>query len=237
MAFSLKTFAGEEDRTADAAWEGNPLDRSRARRLFLWFQLVLTYALLERALWAEKLSTRNGWGIVAGVVVLILVAVDQPSLKRLGLGMPQRGAITFALSLGIASAGVLFLLAIWLGGQVPESATWPSLRSVWQYLVWALMQEFILQSFFFTRCEQLFGTAAAVWVAASLFAAAHLPSPLLTTFTLIGGLFFCEMFRRMRSIYPIGVVHALMGLTIAVTMPDSVLHHMRVGIGYLQYGR
>jgi membrane protease YdiL (CAAX protease family) len=68
-----------------------------------------------------------------------------------------------------------------------------------------------------------------------LFVAAHLPSPILTTFTLVGGLFFCEMFRRYRSIYPIGIVHAVLGLTIAVTMPDSVLHHMRVGIGYLRY--
>ena len=70
-------------------------------------------------------------------------------------------------------------------------------------------------------------------MAATLFSAAHLPSPILTTFTLVGGLFFCEMFRRYRSIYPIGIVHAVLGLTIAVTMPDSLLHNMRVGIGYL----
>jgi hypothetical protein len=43
------------------------------------------------------------------------------------------------------------------------------------------------------------------------------------------------MFRRYRSIYPIAVVHAALGLTVAVTMPDSLLHHMRVGIGYFQY--
>ena len=27
----------------------------------------------------------------------------------------------------------------------------------------------------------------------------------------------------------------MLGLTIAVTMPDRLLHHMRVGIGYLRY--
>jgi membrane protease YdiL (CAAX protease family) len=97
------------------------------------------------------------------------------------------------------------------------------------------MQEFVLHSFFFTRCEDLFGSAAAVWVAATLFAVAHLPSPLLTTFTLIASLFFCEMFRRYRSIYPIAIVHGVLGLTVALTMPDSLLHHMRVGIGYLRY--
>jgi membrane protease YdiL (CAAX protease family) len=57
----------------------------------------------------------------------------------------------------------------------------------------------------------------------------------LTTATLVGALVFCEMFRRYRSIYPIAIVHAMLGLTIGLTVPDNLLHHMRVGIGYLQY--
>jgi membrane protease YdiL (CAAX protease family) len=98
-----------------------------------------------------------------------------------------------------------------------------------------MLQQFILQSFFFNRFEDLYGSSAAVWMASTLFAAVHLPSPVLTTATLIGALFFCEMFRRYRSVYPLGIVHALLGLTIAAIMPDSLLHHMRVGIGYLRY--
>ena len=43
------------------------------------------------------------------------------------------------------------------------------------------------------------------------------------------------MFRRYRSLYLIGIVHAVLGLTIVVTMPDSPLHNMRVGVGYLRY--
>ena len=74
-----------------------------------------------------------------------------------------------------------------------------------------------------------------MWAAALLFAATHVPSPLLTLLSFGGGLLFCEMFRRYRSIYPLGIVHAMLGLTIAMIMPDSLLHHMRVGIGYLRY--
>jgi membrane protease YdiL (CAAX protease family) len=235
MPVALKTFTTEESVTLQTPQSGYSLDSHQSRRLFVWFQLVLVYVLLERALWASKLSARNGWGIIAGVVVLIFVAIDRPSFGRLGLGMPRKIGAGFALAIGVSTAAILIFLVFWAGGQIPVNPTWPSLRSAWQYLIWALMQEFILQSFFFTRCEELFGTSASVWVAAALFSAAHLPSPLLTTFTLIGGLLFCEMFRRLRSIYPIGVVHALMGLTVALTMPDSLLHHMRVGIGYLQY--
>ena len=99
---------------------------------------------------------------------------------------------------------------------------------------WALAQEFILQSFFFTRCEELFGSATAVWVTATFFAAVHLPNMVLTTFTLTAGLFFCEMFRRYRSIYLLGIVHAVLGLTLSTTIPPSLLFHLRVGIGFLR---
>jgi membrane protease YdiL (CAAX protease family) len=235
MTFSLKTIDRAETASPRGPETSYCVERRSDRRIFVWFQLIIAYFLLEQSLWASKLWARNGWALFAGIVVLVFVAVDRPSLARLGLAMPCKGGASSAIGATFVAV-VLFLLTVhWVGGQVPADATWPSLRSAWQYLIWALMQEFILQSFFFTRCEELFGTSSAVWVAASLFSAAHLPSPLLTTFTLVGGLLFCEMFRRLRSIYPIGVIHALLGLTIALTMPDSLLHHMRVGIGYLQY--
>jgi membrane protease YdiL (CAAX protease family) len=156
-------------------------------------------------------------------------------MQRLGLGLPTGFGAGLILAVSFVAVATLVFAVHGAGGQIPANPTWPNLHLAWQYVVWALVQEFILQSFFFTRCEELFGGPAAVWVAATLFAFAHLPSPILTTLTLVGGLFFCEMFRRYRSIYPIGIVHAVLGLTIAMTMPDSLLHHMRVGIGYLRY--
>jgi hypothetical protein len=38
------------------------------------------------------------------------------------------------------------------------------------------------------------------------------------------------MYRRYRSIYAIGIIHAMLGLTIFLVTPDSLLHHMRVGL-------
>jgi membrane protease YdiL (CAAX protease family) len=205
------------------------------RVYFTWFQIIVAYVFLERALWSSRLAFRNRWAFIAILTVFLFVLVDRPSIRRLGLGLPTRMGAGVSLGGSIVTVIALIFLVRWSGGQIPVNPTWPSLHATWQYIVWALVQEFILQSFFFTRCEDLFGSSAAVWVSATLFAAAHLPSPILTTFTLVAGLFFCEIFRRYRSIYPIGIVHALLGLSIAVTMPDSLLHHMRVGIGYLRY--
>ena len=235
MPVSLKTISGAESANEDLRAIGKSGQRPISRRLFVWFQLLITYALVEKALWASHLADRNQWASCAGIAVLLFVVVDHPSIHRLGLGLPRRLGLTLVLASSFAAAIALIFTVRWAGGQIPANPTWPSLHTAWQYLIWALIQEFILQSFFFTRCEDLFGSVPAVWVTATLFAAVHLPSPLLMTFTLIGGLLFCEMFRRFRSIYPIGVVHAVMGLTVALTMPDSVLHHMRVGLGYLRY--
>ncbi len=83
--------------------------------------------------------------------------------------------------------------------------------------------------------ESVLGSGRAVLATAFLFSAAHIPSPVLTIATLLGALFFCEMFRRYRSIYPLGIVHAMLGLAMAASFPDTLLLHMRVGLGYLHF--
>jgi membrane protease YdiL (CAAX protease family) len=205
------------------------------RRYFVWAQIVIGFLFMEFALWTSNMAVRNRWVAIAAATIVVLALVDRPSLDRLGLRLPTTLGAGLVIMISLGAAALMVAMVSWAGGEIPANPTWPNLHLAWQYLVWALVQEFILQSFFFTRCEELFGSNAAVWVGATLFAAVHLPSPILTTFTLIGALFFCEMFRRYRSIYAIGMVHGLLGLTVSLTMPDSLLHHMRVGIGYLTY--
>jgi membrane protease YdiL (CAAX protease family) len=236
MTVQTKTFDPKSTAIRSPKFGVNTFDIPHSyHKYFTWFQIVIVYVFMEYALWSAHLAIRNRWALIAAAAVLLFVLVDHPSMRRLGLGLPTTLGASLVLAVSFAMAVLMAFFVHWAGGQIPANTTWPSLRSSWGYLIWALIQEFILQSFFFTRCEELFGSSAAVWIAATLFAGAHLPSPILTTLTLISGLFFCEMFRRYRSIYPIGIMHALLGLTVAVTMPDSLLHHMRVGIGYLQY--
>lgn len=204
------------------------------RRHLTWAQVIIAFLFVECAVWAARLSVRSRWALAAGAMVLIFALVDRPSLRRLGLGLPNTMGAGLTLGVGLAGAVLMIFLARWAGGAVPANPVFPNMHLAWQYVIWALAQEFMLQSFFYTRCEELFGSSTAVWVTATFFAAVHLPNLILTTFTLIAGLFFCEMFRRYRSIYLLGIVHAVLGLTLSVTVPESLLQHMRVGIGYLR---
>jgi hypothetical protein len=104
------------------------------------------------------------------------------------------------------------------------------------YIVWSIMQQFILQSYFLLRLLRLLpGKAAPVIVASVIFSLAHLPNPILAPITLVWGLIACVLFLRYRNIYALGIAHGIMGLCIAVTVPNSLHRHMRVGLGYLRY--
>jgi membrane protease YdiL (CAAX protease family) len=112
----------------------------------------------------------------------------------------------------------------------------PILLHGWGYIVWSIMQQFLLQSYFLLRLLRLLpGKIAPILAAAAIFSLAHLPNPILTPITLVWGVIACVLFLRYRNIYTLGLAHGIMGLCIAVTVPNSLHHHMRVGLGYLRY--
>ncbi len=104
------------------------------------------------------------------------------------------------------------------------------------YTIWSFVQQFLLQGYFLFRLLRLLSRPAwAVLAAAGIFAAAHLPNPILTPVTLVWGLVACIVFLRYRNVYPLAIAHAILGITIAITIPGPVVHNMRVGLGYLNY--
>ena len=195
-------------------------------------EIGLVFSLIMLAVWTLQGRFNLAVSLAAALLIIVLSLRSSFTNRELGLSRPLSGMVV------ILALGAVCLIAIASLGAFsrvfgePHPVPW---NRAWQYAVWALVQEFMLQSFFYVRLEKIFGGQRAVWAAATLFAIAHIPSPLLTALSFLGALFFCEMFRRYRNIFPLGLVHAALGLTIAASLPDSILHHMRVGIGFLVY--
>jgi hypothetical protein len=104
------------------------------------------------------------------------------------------------------------------------------------YVAWTLYQQFLINDLFMPRLRRLLANeAAAVGLAAVLFAAAHLPNLPLTVATLVWGAISCALFLRYRNLYALGLAQGLLGLCFAVCVPDALHHHLRVGLGYLRY--
>jgi len=211
-----------------------PIPFTVMRSWALWLQVGLIYSFIVIASWIPAGRWKASLMLATVSTVAVFALCSRYTGREMGLGLPSATDSLAILGWGLLVAPCIPLLAITMGLRFPPVRVVPW-RGVWQYAVWALIQQFALQSFFFVRLRTLLGSRRALLAASLLFSSVHLPSPVLTVATFFGGLFFCEMFRRHRSIVPLGIVHALLGLTIAASFSDRLLHHMRVGIGYLSF--
>ncbi len=220
------------DRSVVSPQRLQPVASAGISSVGLAFQVGLVFALIMVAVWTPPGRINTVSNLFAALCILWFTVRGRYSVRELGLARPGSGAVVTVM------CGAFLMVAIVVIGSAIQNLG-PAQRvpweRVWKYALWALEQQFILQSFFYVRMESLLGSRRAVWGSSLLFSAAHLPSPVLSFMSFIGGLLFCEMFRRYRNIFPLGFVHAALGLTIAASLPDSLLHHMRVGIGYLLY--
>jgi Type II CAAX prenyl endopeptidase Rce1-like len=219
-----------------AETEPNKLKTGRAEipaRWRVWIQVIGAYALIEAALWTRPGGWNVFWMAAASLAILLMVLGGPYSAREMGIALPPVKGSLWILLGGLALAATIPELSKLLGTDQGPVHSLP-FHAAWHYGVWALEQQFILESFFYLRFESLLGPRA-VPATAVLFAVVHIPNPVLVGLGFLGGLFFCEMFRRYRNLFPLGVVHAALGLTIAGSFADAVLHHMRVGIGYLMF--
>lgn len=196
------------------------------------FEIASVFVVILTAVWMPAGRAQLALSIAATVYVIVVAIAGKWNTREMGLRRPLSGAGYILIAGAVTCAAIGGCGTLLRFGGPAHSV--PLTRS-WQYAIWALEQEFILQSIFFIRLEELLGGGRAVFAAAALFALVHVPSPVLTPLSLLGGILFCELFRRWRNVYALGIIHAALGLTIAASFPDRWLHHMRVGIGYLMF--
>lgn len=197
-------------------------------------EVAIGYALIEAALWTQG-SVRLAFSLGAMVWFIAATVVHRRPLRELGLGIAGLKEAAPIAPLALLVAGGIITLARSAGtlhDLYGVNAIWLHILG---YGLWALQQQFVAQSFIFTRLERVLGPGRAVIVTGVLFSLAHVPNSFLMAVTLGGGLVFSEIFRRHRNIYPLAVAHAFIGLALAIAVPDSTLRHMRVGIGFLHY--
>lgn len=207
--------------------------RSRRRD---WFEITTVYGMILLVFWTPSPWQYLLWTIAAALIGTIIFK-SSDSLKSMGFCKGNLSCTLWALGTALAVAGAAVLLAAYLHTlHLPETPRSFLGRSC-LYIVWALIQELVLQCFFLLRLLQLIGNATWASVAtAMLFAVAHLPSPILMAITLICGLAACLFFLRYRALYPLAIAHAILGLSIAITVPMALDRNMSVGLAYLTYG-
>jgi membrane protease YdiL (CAAX protease family) len=190
--------------------------------------LLLCVALLEAALWAPPIPR-----IFCLVTVLVCVVRQ---LRRLTGGVLDAG---FSLK-RILNGSWLLAPTLLFAGLILTTASYSgSLHRLWGlehpwtaaaiYTAWAFVQEFMLQCFVLRILGAVLSRVGSLVITASVFSIAHLPNPSLTLVTFIAGIGFSMLYARKKNLVLVAAIHAVLGLTLAVSAPDAWFHELRVG--------
>jgi hypothetical protein len=205
-------------------------ERSSARDVV---ELIVGYGIIMLAIWMPE-RPQHVLSPVALLVTLAIVLVRRQSREELGFGLRGLWPSFWILPAAAALAGVSVLVAKRLGTF--HALYHADVQHVVGYVLWTIYQQFLLNDYFMPRLTRFLGKeTAALGVTAVLFSAAHLPNFWLAAATLMWGAVSCMLFRRYHNIYALGLAQGVLGLCFAVCMPDSLIHHLRVGLGYLRY--
>ena len=198
-------------------------------------ELGVAYALILATIWTTNPTQRVLYWL-AFAWILATSWARREGWKTLGLGTTGLLQSLWVVAIALLGTGLAVFFASRMHTLHRLHGPTPLIAHMGGYLVWAMMQQFILQSYFLLRLLRLLpGKALPIAAAAVMFALAHLPNPVLTPITLIWGIVSCMLFLRYRNIYTLGLAHGILGLCVAVTVPNSLHHHMRVGLGYYRY--
>jgi membrane protease YdiL (CAAX protease family) len=99
--------------------------------------------------------------------------------------------------------------------------------------LWALFQQYALNGFINRRAQLALGKGPkSIALVAVIFALLHLPNPLLTTLTFIGGLMWSAVYQRRPNLFALALSHTVVSMTLALTISSNLLNNLRVGFKY-----
>jgi len=99
--------------------------------------------------------------------------------------------------------------------------------------VWALFQQYALQSYINRRAQIVVGkNVMCVLIVALIFALLHLPNPTLTVLTFIGGFLWAAIYQREPNLFALSISHTVCSLVVSICLPPALINNLRVGFKY-----
>jgi hypothetical protein len=199
-------------------------------------EVLFVFAGVVAYIWRLQFTFPD-FAIILMVFIVATFFLHRDRLQDLGFG--SRGLLAGMREVAIPTlmiGGVLALVAVLRGASPLALVTADKLVSVGKYFAWCLLQEFVLQSFFANRLFLIFkDQRRAAWMNGLIFGFVHIPNPVLVPVTFLGGYLLTRIFFSTRNLVPLALAQTIVGSLLAVAVPASWHHGLRVGPGYFRW--
>jgi membrane protease YdiL (CAAX protease family) len=195
------------------------------------FTLAILTVILLHTWYLDPRLPRGVAGALPVGIVAALGVWHSARTREWGLAWPAfRPALRAAGLVTLPAVALILLAGAWTG-TIHDRRDF--LGNLAWLVLWGGAQQWILQTVVLYEARRARTRRAGVVLAAILFAAVHLPNPLLTALTLAGGLAWCAIYARYPNLVPLALSHALLTLAILYAFDDAITGRLRIGYGYL----
>lgn len=200
-------------------------------------EVPLIFAGILAYIWRWQHTFHDAW-IMLFALILLSHALHRDTLRALGLGLKEmRASAQWVLPLAILFYLPMLVYGWWYHRLEAIFPNGQAVLSLFGYGIWCAFQQYLTQSYFNNRLMLVIHNPHVSSVLVGImFGAAHIPNPILTIATFVAGFIFAEVFARHRNIWPLALAQAVGGFLLGAVSPESMIHHLRVGPGYLFYG-
>ena len=165
--------------------------------------------------------------------VLMVISHQERGETTQEIGFRLDNFLIAARSLLMPTVGAVLLIGgvAWMLNQSLIAAPW---RNRFLLLpVWALVQQYALNGFINRRAQLVMGKGwRSVLVVALIFGLLHLPNPLLSLLTFVGGLIWAIVYQRHPNLFALALSHSIISITLALAVSSKWLDSLRVGFKF-----